>query len=258
LALWIAYRWWSVFPFWWPTFADDGYVYVGFVGYVVPLALCFIALLVVAMPSRAAGTRGAAQLTARTPFTFAPRPWLALFVVVIAAIVLVSVSAGLASSPDEAGRYLMYTVQMSATSSASSSIFGWFYSVPCLVLVAIVAATTVLALWAIGRPPLAVDRERDAVHRVTRVRIVLAVASGGLLLHLGTILNSLAGTSALRGGLSAGVAGWVEVGTAFAAMGPALTIAAYTTIVAGLGAWWLVFLMAVFADARTSERVSAR
>ncbi|MCC4908887.1 hypothetical protein [Microbacterium sp. cx-59] len=258
LALWVAYSWWSVFPFWLPSFGEDGFVVFGFLPHVVPLVLCLVALAFAGVPSRVAGAKGAAQLSARNLFTFAPRPWMFLLAGVSAAIVVLTVVAGLASGPDEDGRYLMYTVQMSTNSSAGTSIYGWFYSVPCLVLVALVVAVSLLSLWAIGRPPLAADRERDSARRGEQARVVLGVASGGLLLHLGSILNSLYGTSMLRGGLDAGLAGWVELGTGFAAIGPALLVAGYIAIVAGLAAWWMVLLAVVIAGRRPAGRVPVR
>lgn len=250
LTGWIAVYVWGVFPFWMPALGEDAFVVLEFLQYAIPLVLCMIALLVQVLPATTAGERGPAQLAPRTLMTFTPRPWPILLGGTALVVVVTTVLAGLASRPDEQGRYLMYTFEPSPTMSYGTSIYGWYYSVPCLALVVLVIGLTLAEAAWVARPPLAPDRDADRATRTGRVRNIFAVASGGLLLHLGAILTSLFGTSGLQGGLAAGAAGWVEVGTPFAALGPALLIASYIARVSGIALWWLVLLTAMPVGAR--------
>ena len=245
----------SAFPWWVPPLDEDGYLVLGLFRFIAPLLLCAIALLFLIPPARGVGPRGAAELAPRTLLTFSSRPWLASAVGVVTGVIIVTVLAGMASSPDEAGRYLVYSVEASATTNASTTIYGWFYSGPCLIAIAVIVVLVLVELTVISRPPLAIDRDNDVATRTARVRNVLAVSTGGLLLHLGAVLQSLHGTSSLRLGMDAGAPGWAELGTSFAAIGPFLLVAGYVSVVAGLAMWWMVLVSAL--TARTREPVDA-
>ena len=120
---------------------------------------------------------------------------------------------------------------------------------PALFLV-LLAALTFVGLSVMSRPALALDGGADTALRAARVRNILAAATGGLLLHLSAILESLASTSSLRSGFTAGAAGWVDQGTSFAALGPALSLAALLTLILGLALWFSVLLRTLPARTR--------
>ena len=250
LALMIIYWIWSVWPWFYPFGGDDGYLVSQFLGFIAPLCLSVVALLFLLPAGRASASRGSADLAPRTWLTFAPR-WLSLVATgVVALVIMVSVSAGLASGPDDDGRYLIFGVEASSSTSGSTTIYGWWFSLPCLVIIAVLLAFALAELAVISRPPLAVDRLGDTQIRTTRARNVLVVVIGGLLLHLGAILQSLYGTSSLRLGFQSEPAGWVSLGTSFAAIGPALLVASYIAITLGFACWFVALLSTVSAPFR--------
>lgn len=232
-------------PEWILTLGEDKYLIFQLARFLVPLILTVIALVLLILPAPSAGPRGSAALAPRTLTTFAPKRWAGLWVAVASAVAVFTVLAGLASSPDDAGRYTKFTVEVSPTVSSATSIYGWWFSVPCVITIVILAAVTWVALVVISRPALAADPHTDTLVRTTRVRNVLAVGAGGLFLHLGAILQSLWGTSSLRSQLETGQAGTVGVGTSFAAMGPALQVASIIAMLIGMTLWWLVLLSAL-------------
>ena len=258
LGCMIVFTAWSVFPTWMPPLDEDGTRVLILARYALPLILCISALLVLTLPVRAPRPRGSAELAPRTLMSFAPRSWLVSATATTVGVIIVSILAGLASSPDEFGRYFMYAVEASDNTRASTMIYGWWFSLPCLVLIAIIPAITLIALVVTSRPPLSVDRDGDIAKRTARVRSVMAVGTGGLLLHLGAIFQSLHGASSLRLGFQTEPVGWVELGTSFAAMGPALLILSYISVVLGFAMWWGVLLSALRVRTRQrSESVPA-
>ncbi|MCU1408127.1 MAG: hypothetical protein JWM23_207 [Microbacteriaceae bacterium] len=238
----IAFNVWSVFPTWIPSLGEDRHLIFQLARYIFPLLLCAAALLFLLAPVRVLRPHRSAELVPRTLVSFASRSWLVSATAVTVGVVIVSVLAGLASSPDEAGRYVMYGVTSSASTTASTTIYGWWFSLPCLALIAIIVAIALMELVVISRPPLAVDRHSDIAKRTARVRGVLAVSTGGLLLHLGAVLQSLYGASTLRLELEAGLAGRVELGSSFAAIGPVLLAASHISAILGIAMWWGVLL----------------
>ena len=102
-----------------------------------------------------------------------------------------------------------------------------------------------------------VARVSTAVGLVTALAGVVVLtgwSTGGLLIHLGGVLGSLYGTSILRAGFAAGHVGWVQLGTSFAAIGPALQIASFISVVLGLAQWWFTLLSVVPTRARLPHR----
>ncbi|WP_159500546.1 hypothetical protein [Microbacterium sp. 18062] len=238
----IAFSTWSAFSTWVPSFGEDTFLVLMRAGYLAPLVLSAVALLFLVVPVPTSGPPGSAALAPRTVLTFASRRWLAATAGAVVAIVAIALLAGLGSSPDQAGRYVLYEVRPSSNTSASTTIYGWWFSLPSLIAVAIVVAIALLGMVVISRPALAADAQHDTAIRKARVRNILAVSTGGILLHLGTVLRSLYGASTLRAGFPAGQAGWVELGTSFAAIGPALLVTSFVTGILGIAMWWYVLL----------------
>lgn len=258
LAMTIIFAVWRASPAWRLDLGADTFEIVHLLTYLVPLALTCIALIFLIAPMPTPGPQGSAELAPRTLLTFASRLWLRTAISVVIAVVAVSILAGLASSPDDAGRYLIYTVKVSANLSSGTMIYGWWYSVPCLIAVAIIIVLTVLALVLVSRPALASNRQRDVSIRTTRVRNVLMVMTGGLLLHLGAILSSLYGASTLHTSFDAGQIGTIQLGTSFAAIGPALQIASVTSTILGMSLWWLTLLSVSHAPLRQLDQSVSR
>lgn len=74
-------------------------------------------------------------------------------------ILLLTIVAGRASQPEEStGRYTMYFLDLGAGNSVGTGIYGWFYSIPSLILTGILILSTVVSLFLIARPALAEDR----------------------------------------------------------------------------------------------------
>ena len=250
LALMIPFRAWTVWPWWTPQVDETGLHVLRLLAFGAPLLLSVIAMLFLLPTGQTITPRGSAELAPRTLLTFAPRGVLLSAAAVVVLIVVVSVSAGLASSPDQDGRYLMFTVDASANSGGATNIYGWWFSIPCLIAITALIGLALTELLAISRPPLAVDRLSDSRIRTTRVRNILTVMIGGLLLHLGEVLLDLRGTSGLRLSFSSEPAGVISLGTSFAAIGPALLAASYVAITLGFAAWFAVLLSTVSAPVR--------
>ncbi|MCD2440776.1 hypothetical protein LQ757_00645 [Agromyces sp. SYSU K20354] len=208
-----------------------------------PLLLGVLTLVILAIPVRGRGGHGAAELAPRTPLSFGRRWWFISPLVVLTIILVTTVIAGFASQPDPEGRYSMYYVEL-GTGGMGASIYGWFYSVPCLILTAVVIGVTVTDLTLIARPALAEDMVRDVRERKTRTRNVLAVATGTLLLHLGLIFSSLAGTASARASFPVD-GGSMTFWTSFAALQPVFTGASYAVAALGYALWATVLLSAI-------------
>ncbi len=247
LALMVTFRAWTVWPWWSPFFDEDGALFVRLLAFGAPLILSAVALLSLVPFGRTTTPRGTAELAPRTLLTFAPRGSLIGVVAAIVLVVVVSVSAGLISGPDADGRFVMYNVDASANSGGSTTIYGWWFSIPCLVAIAVLVALALIELLVISRPPLAADRLTDSRIRTTRVRNILTVMTGGLLLHVGEVLLSLFGTSSLRLTFSSEPSGVISLGASFAALGPALLVASYIAITLGFTFWFVVLLSTVSA-----------
>ena len=225
--------------------------------YLVPLIAGGIALVVLAFPVRGSGTRSkGAELSRRTVLTFSRPWWFVAFGIVLLLTVTVALAAGSLSSPDEQGRYTLYVVR-AGTASASTTIYGWHYSVPCLILLAVLVGIMTVDLALISRPALALDRDTDVAVRRARSLNIVRVGTGAVLLHLSAVLSSLAGTSTLRAGVGTGssTAGEINVGTSFAALTPLLYWAGAVVGVIGLALWFSALLSTVPAPASSRRRV---
>lgn len=223
--------------------------------FTIPLLLGILGMAVLAFPIQPRGGQGSADLRPRTPVSFTSRFWLLTPAVVVVCILTLTIAAGSASDPDTTGRYNMYFVDMGEGASAGTTIYGWFYSLPCLILLAVLAALAAVNLFLIARPALHHDRERDVHTRTARSRAVLMVGTGALLWHLGDILNSLAGTASLRGSFDTSE-GNVGFWTTFAALEPALTVASLIAVALGFVSWFIGALAVI--PERQREAATAR
>jgi hypothetical protein len=247
----IYIRQWIFTTYWFSSvFGGDAILAARQVMLLAPLIFCVVALLFLAIPVHARHAGGSAQLAPRNLLTFASRPWLVTVAAITAVIVLISILAGLASRPDEQGRHVLYNLSRTGDNAASTTIYGWWFSVPCLMLIAIIIAIALFDLAVISRPSFGTDSEGDAAIRRARSRNVLAVTAGGLILSLGAIMSSLAGTSINRFSTEVANAG-ADVSfdvavTTFAAMARGLDAAGYLAVVIGFAIWWGVLFSVAF------------
>ncbi|GAA1212970.1 hypothetical protein [Rhodoglobus aureus] len=209
------------------------------------LAIGIGAAAILDFPLHAHTPRGQATLTQRTPFSFGHRWWFAGATTIIGTTVTVTVLAGLASEPDEEGLWRSFTIDAGTEISFGTGIYGWYYSLPSLALLAVLIAVTMVALWLIARPAISTDQVNDVRMRQLRTRNILAVTSGALLIHLGAIFTSLAATASLHGGAAIGESGWGTWNTPFAAIQSALTIGGLAITALGYALWFGALLSAL-------------
>lgn len=152
-------------PWWMPHGSEDTWLFLLLTSFLLPLALCVVALICLIVPAPAPGPSGTAALAPRTLMTFTSRAWLISVAALIAVAVGLATVAGLASSPDENGRHVEYQVQTSTNNSASTTIYGWWSSAPSLIMLAIIVMTVIVGLVMISRPALTTDVLGDSAMR---------------------------------------------------------------------------------------------
>ncbi|WP_300267588.1 hypothetical protein [Microbacterium sp.] len=225
--------------------------------FAVPLLLGILGMVVLAFPIRARSGRGAAEIKPRTPVSFSRRRWFITPALTLAFILVLTVIAGMASQPDSTtGEYTMYFVDLGGGRGMGTGIYGWFYSVPCLILTAVMIMVAMFDLFLIARPALNRNVARDESIRMIRTRNVLAVGTGALLMHLGVVFGSLAGTASVRSSFPTSE-GSVAFWTTFAALEPALAGASSVTAAVGIAFWTSVALSAIPSRRLTSLAVES-
>lgn len=213
--------------------------------FLIPLLVGIALVAALAFPWPMRMSAGVAELSRRGILRFSRGRWFIAPFVVLGFILLLTISAGLASRPEEVtGYYTAYVIELGGENSVGTGIYGWFYSVPALIALVVLAVVTLGVLAAIARPGLGLDPSRESRTRQLRSRNVLAAATAALSLHLAAILQSLAGTASLQGSFSSSI-GTFNVWTPFAALESVLTIGSYGAAALGAGLWTAVALSAV-------------
>lgn len=232
-------------------------VFVRDARFAIPLVIGVLALVLLAFPVRPRSGGGVADLTPRGPFS-CTRTWhLVVAASITGVAVLTAVLAGAASQPDPTtGRYTMYFLELGGENGMGTGIYGWFYSVPALVAIAFLMAVAVADLVLIARPALDEDRAQDIRVRTVRTRNVIAVATGALLLHLGPVFSSLAGTASLRASMATDL-GRGTFWTPMAALQPVFHGAALVAETLGVMLWVGVTLTAVGVRRESLTAVSS-
>lgn len=208
--------------------------------FTAPLVGGIVAAGLQCIPAMPRPRRTVADLARRTPATFAPRGWLAFAIVIAVSAVALAVVGGAASQPGEDGAYSMW-MQDAGVGTVGRLIYGWAFSGPSLLLIAVLAATTVLGLALIARPPVAEESAGDLEIRRFRSRTILMTASGAGLIHLGAVLIFFAYTAALNTGIPLDDA-LVPVFPPFAFLAPALLILGVCAITTGFVFWFQVLI----------------
>lgn len=219
--------------------------------FIIPLLLGILGLILLAFPVRSRSGEGAASLSPRTPVSFGRRSWFLIPAVILMVIVVLTLIAGSAAEADPAtGRYTMYFVDIGAEYGMGSNIYGWFYSVPSMILLVILVALAVLDLSRISRPALSIDHDKDVQVRTARTRNISAVTTGALLVHLGAILDSLARTASVRSQFAI-EGGILSSWSPFAALEPVLFILGGVAVALGVALWATVVLSVFSTRSRT-------
>ena len=165
----------------------------------VAIAAILVGLLLAASPvaawSRAGGVR-TADLTPRTGGSFGPRWGFALPLASAGILVAVLVVMGFTSSPDGAGLYRAFTIELPDGSSSGSPYPGWFYGVPLMIATLALALVVLLVLRMVASAPRPATAELysvdDALRRSVTAFIML-LSSSALLLYFGAV-TAVAGT----------------------------------------------------------------
>ncbi|GAA5149798.1 hypothetical protein GCM10025768_13550 [Microbacterium pseudoresistens] len=219
------------------------------VKHAVPLAAAMVALVIASFPMPRAA-RGIADVRRRTPLSFVTPRWVIIAAIVTILVVSLTIAAGAASSPDPNGRRTMYVIALGEV-EGGTTIYGWYYSLPSVILLAVLLVAGFLSLVLIAHPPLGVDVDRERTQRQVRSRNVLLIVTGGLTLHLSTILLSLGATAGMRLVHAADNPVPLRAQPTFAAIGPFLQYSGYAVLVIGAVLWMMVAITAL--PARRSE-----
>lgn len=225
--------------------------------FLIPVLAGIALVAALAFPRPSRRSAGVAELSRRGVLRFSKGRWFIAPFVVLGFILLLTISAGLASRPDEVtGDYTAYVIELGGENSVGTGIYGWFYSVPALIALAVLVVVTIGVLAAISRPGLGLDPVGESRTRRLRSRNVLIAATAALSLHLATVLQSLGGTASLQGSFSSSI-GTFSVWTPFAALETVLTIGSYVAAALGAGLWTVLALSAVPARRATPAPVPA-
>jgi hypothetical protein len=184
--------------------------------FMLPLLAGIVALLILALPLARRHGAASADLAPRGLASFAPRRGVSVVVALAVLALLAALGAGVLSSPDESGHYTMYLTDTGVV-AVGTSIYGWYYSVPCLVLIVLVLAVGTGGLALLVRPALADDREADIAVRRWRGRSLATVAAATIAFHLGEVFNSLAASASVHGSFNVPEAGSILTYASFAA-----------------------------------------
>lgn len=216
--------------------------------YAIPLiagALTVALILCAPLPN---STGAGADLAPRTMRSFVTNGALIAIGLLSAAAVAIAIAAGRISTVDESGDYRVYLIDPGAF-SGSTGIYGWYFSIPALITLAVLLALTLVTLWRIARPSLGGDPSFDIAMRKSRSGVVTSSVAAALTLHLGYVGVSLAATAGLKMGARVGTGDdWVRAWPTFAALEPALRTTALLLQVIGIAIWAYIFWRAVLGD----------
>ncbi|GGM55691.1 hypothetical protein [Microbacterium saperdae] len=132
----------------------------------------------------------AAQLVPRSALSAVPARWAAAFLLSAVAFLVLVLFCGMTAALDEQGRSRTIGFESEEFSSWSSPYPGWFYGVPALIALVLLAACTLIALQRISATP-AFPRQADALldglWRRRSVEVILKLGIGAVLFSFGGI-----------------------------------------------------------------------
>jgi len=223
----------------------------------VPLVIGVVGVALLVLPVRRRGGRGTADLTRRSLVSFARPRWFVAPGVLLLVLLVITLATGAASEPDPTtGRYTAYTVELGGERSMGTTIYGWYYSVPALVVLGVLVAVMLLGMHLVARPPLAQDRAADVAARVATTRAIVVGVTGTLLAHLGLVFASVSATSSVRSMFTTSE-GPVWFWTPFSALEPLTTAASILCAALGVALWTSIALSALPSSRRSPVAVAA-
>lgn len=159
----------------------------------------------------------------------------------VVALLGLSIAAGLASSPDDDGLYSRISIPVGDQGAGSSTFFGWAYSVPLLIVTAVLVVLLFLALRSnASRPflrPETVGAE-TAQRRDTSV-VLFALAGSSVLIGLSDAVIMVAHAGLGSVGVGIPGVGTFMYSTGFASLAPALLVIG-SLLQAGAALWLLL------------------
>lgn len=159
----------------------------------------------------------------------------------IGALLALSIAAGLASSPDDDGLYSRISIPVGDQGAGSATFFGWAYSIPLLIVTAVLLVLLYLALRSNASPPFL---RPDTVASETQQRrdtsvVLFGLAGASVLIGLSdaVIMVAHAGLGSVGVGIP-GVGNFMY-STGFASIAPALLFIG-SLLQAGAALWLLL------------------
>src|SRR5699024_8145847 len=145
------------------------------------------------------------------------------------------------------GRYQQYTVDVGTAGMTLGNFYGWYYSIPAMIVLAVLLVFVLAHAVLVARPALAAgyQQKADVASRQRRLRNALLLVSGAVLLHLWSVLKNLADVASSSGMVSPTERNVFLFGPPFAALEPALSVAALCAYGLGVAAWAGVVLSAI-------------
>lgn len=220
------------------------------------LAMGCVLVVVLSLPVRRGSAGSIALLERRSVLTFAPRGWLVVFALLVALEVVAARLAGATSGLDELGRYTRYSYAI-GNFKVGTTTYGWYFSEPSLVALAVLVLLTVAGMAALALPPFGADAVAERRIREARTRMLLAAATGAVLLHLATVLRILKGAAGVGAQVPTSEAGVIQSVPPFAALGPTFEVLAVVAAVLGYAAWWWPLLQVLTAPSLRAVRAAA-
>ncbi|HCS60102.1 MAG TPA: hypothetical protein DIW46_01715 [Microbacterium sp.] len=175
--------------------------------FALPVFVAFVGLVVLLAVIRFGGTARPAQpavLAARRTWTsFGPRAGLVGAGVAVVALLVTTITAGLASSPDSQGRYIYLEIPIPNESidPIRPWFYGWAYGVPVLACLVALTAVTLIALHLNAVRPF-LRPETAGVEQTARSGIAagaVRLATAGVLLALAGAWRFIASSGSVSG-----------------------------------------------------------
>ncbi|MEI3844272.1 MULTISPECIES: hypothetical protein [unclassified Microbacterium] len=208
---------------------------------IAPLVMGTLGVMGLSIPAERRPRARAATVARRTVSVFLSRGWPLAITGIGALVLILSLAAGSVSRPDAEGRSVEFALPIGPGGEARTTIYGWYFSVPALIVTGLLLVVTAIAWHALTRFPWGEDIALDTAVRRTRAANIGRATTGALLIHLSFITRSLAGTASISGRFESGP--WIV--PSFAAMGPALSVASLIALIGGLALWAVVAFTAI-------------
>ena len=191
-----------------------------------------------------------ARLMPRSVFSSLSTVWARVFLIAVAALVVLLVFGGITADVDDAGRSRTIRAEVDGVVSWASPYPGWYYGVPTLVALAILVVGVLIALHRISATPTfpqPADADIDERWRRGSLEVMLKLGAG-------SVLFSFGGTA-----VTAGLAmGRVGASLASSVMADVLMVVGAVALVLSIISVALAGLTAVALAGQTSRMRSVR